>query len=83
MADTINITPQHDSQHMEMATAAALEIAALAQTLMKAIPRESEMYFLVRGLSARIEDLSNSILDAIQDDVVPDSQIAHTVRWNA
>ena len=82
MADTTNTRTQNDTLRLVMATEAALEIAALAQALLKAAPRETESY-LVRGLSARIEDLSNSILDAIQDDVVPDSQIAHTVRWNA
>ncbi len=63
-------------RHMA-ALEAAWEIAALCEALRKAVTPDdnSQNHLVVRGLSSRIEGLSNSIMAALYDDAQATSEI--------
>lgn len=64
-----------------LAIGAACEIEHLCQVLRGEEGKEGA-YLVVRGLSARIEDLSRAIMTALGDGVVTTSELAKIVTRN-
>ena len=63
-----------------VALEAAHEIQALCQTLRGAVtPNENQEHLVVRGLTARVNDLACALMSALSDEVETTAEIARVV----